>query len=64
MPTKAAYKTFETSPETEFEFYLATKLGMTVGMLRESLSNDEFLRWSIYYQRIAQQEQLREGSGT
>jgi len=58
MPTKAAYQTFETNPETEFEFYLATKLSMTVGQLREQMSNAEFVQWGVYYARIAQREEL------
>ena len=31
---------------------------MTVGMLRERLSNAEFTEWGAYYARIAQQEEL------
>jgi len=34
------------------------KLGMTVGLLREQMSNDEFVHWGVYYARIAQREQL------
>jgi hypothetical protein len=58
MPTKAAYLRMETNPETEFEHYLAVKLSMTVADLRERMSNEEFVSWSIYYQRIAQREEL------
>jgi hypothetical protein len=39
---------------------------MTVGALRGQMSADEFVRWSIYYQRKAQREelaQLRGGKG-
>lgn len=60
MPTKATYLLFEKSPETEFEFYLATKLGMTVARLRAEMSQAEFAAWSIYYQRIAQQQELEQ----
>lgn len=58
MPGKAAYKAFEADTELEFEFYLAQKLTMTVGELRERMSADEFLRWHIYYARKAQREEL------
>ena len=58
MPTKAAYKTFETNPEVEFEFYLAQKLGLTVGRLRAEMSNDEFASWGVYYARLAQEQEL------
>ena len=67
MPTKAAYKLFEKSPETEFEFYLAQKLSMTVERMRDEMSQAEFVAWSIYYARIAQRrelEQAKAGGGT
>ena len=50
--------TFETNPTAEFEHFLAQKLGMTVGDMRARMSNAEFIRWEIYYQRIAQREEL------
>jgi hypothetical protein len=53
----------ETDPELEFEYYLAAKLGRTVTELRASLSNQEFVRWSVYYGRKAQQQQLAGGGG-
>ena len=31
---------------------------MTVGQLREQMSSDEFVRWGVYYARIAQREEL------
>lgn len=31
---------------------------MTVAQLREQMSNDEYMRWSVYYGRIAQRQQL------
>jgi hypothetical protein len=40
---------------------------MTVARLREELSNDEYVHWSIYYARKAQRAQLQslmaQGSG-
>lgn len=58
MPTKAAYQELETTPELEFEFYLATKLHMTVGQIRSQMTQAEFVQWAVYYQRIAQQIEL------
>lgn len=58
MPTKAAYLELSASPELEFEHYLAVKLGRTVRELRTSMSHAEFLRWNMYYARIAQQQEL------
>lgn len=58
MPTKAAYLELETTPELEFEFYLATKLHMTVGRIRAEMTQAEFVQWSVYYQRVAQQIEL------
>jgi len=52
----------ETSPELEFEFFLAVKLGRTVAELRQ-MSSDEFMRWGIYYAREAQRIQLGKGGG-
>ena len=34
------------------------KLGKSVRELRASMSQAEFLRWGMYYQRIAQQMEL------
>lgn len=42
----------------EFEFILAEKLGRTVAELREQISNDEFVRWGVYYARKNQQAEL------
>jgi len=36
---------------------------MTVGELRERMSNDEWMRWGVYYGRLGQMRQLAEGSG-
>lgn len=38
--------------------YLAQKLGMTVARLRQEMSNAEFVRWDVYYGRLAQQQEL------
>jgi hypothetical protein len=46
--------------------FLAQKLGMTVGQLREQMSSEEFQRWGVYYARIAQRaelERLKQGGG-
>lgn len=59
-----AYLALETDPELEFEHMLAAELGRTVAELRASLANDEYVRWSVYYARKAQQAELeraREG---
>jgi hypothetical protein len=53
----------ETTPGLEFEFFLAQKLGRTVAELRESLSNMEFVQWSVYYARKAQREELASKRG-
>jgi hypothetical protein len=40
---------------------------MTVGRMRAEMSNDEFVRWGIYYGRKAQREELAakaKGGGT
>lgn len=31
---------------------------MTVGSLRAEMSNDEFVRWQVYYARKVQREEL------
>jgi hypothetical protein len=36
---------------------------MTVAAMREQMSNAEFLHWNIYYQRIAQRQELEELKG-
>ena len=38
--------------------FLAQQLGMTVGRLREDMSSMEFLRWSVYFDRKSQREQM------
>ena len=59
-PTKAAYLRFESSPTLEFEFFLAEKLSMTVGELRERMTEHELVHWGIYYGRQAQRRELAE----
>ena len=51
----------ETNPSLEFEFYLAEKLGMTVGVLRAEMSAQEFTEWGVYFGRKAQREELARG---
>jgi hypothetical protein len=59
VPRKAAYQAFETDSELEFEFFLAEQLHMTVGRLREDMSNAELLHWSMYYARKSQEAELQ-----
>lgn len=56
-----AYLTFETDSELEMEFYVAEQLGMTVAALRRDMSNDEFVRWAVYFARRAQRQELAHG---
>lgn len=51
-------KAFTANPDLEFEFYLAQKLSMTVGELRERMSNAEFVQWVAYYSKRAQAQEL------
>jgi hypothetical protein len=51
------------NPEVEFEFYLATKLHMTVRQIREQMTQAEFLQWNVYYGRLAQEMELAQMSG-
>jgi hypothetical protein len=53
------YLEMERDPTLEFEHFLCAKLGgMTVEEMRERMSNEEFVRWSVYYGRKAQREEL------
>lgn len=63
MPGKAAWRSLEDDPELEFEFFLAQKLGMTVARLRAEMDNGEFVYWSRYYARRAQERELAEKGG-
>lgn len=38
--------------------FLAEKLSMTVSRLRDEMSNAEYVRWSVYYGRKAQREEM------
>ncbi len=59
MPPKVMYLEMEQDPTLEFEHFLCSKLGgMTVEEMRERMSNQEFVRWSIYYGRKSQREEL------
>lgn len=58
MPPKAAYLMFETSPDLEFEYFLAQKLSMTVAAMRKQMSGEEFTGWGMYYSRKAQRAEL------
>lgn len=40
------------------EFYVAEQLGLMVARLRSEMSNDEFLRWSVYFARKGQRREL------
>lgn len=45
----------------EWEFFIASDLGMTVDELRVRLSQEEFVRWVIYHGRKAQRMELARG---
>lgn len=60
MPVKAAYLALQTSPDLEFEHFLAVKLSMTVQEIRARMTHAEFVRWDMYYARIAQQQELEQ----
>jgi hypothetical protein len=53
----------ETSPDLEFEFYLADRLGMTVGRLRREMTAEEFVYWTVYSGRKAQRTELAAAAG-
>jgi len=55
---KAAYLMFETSPDLEFDHFLAAKLGMTVERMRQEISSAEYVDWGVYFDRIAQRLEL------
>lgn len=58
MPTKAAYLEFEENPDLEFEFYLADRMGCTVGELRERMPAAEYVGWCVFHSRKAQRQEL------
>lgn len=41
--------------------FLAEKLGMTVARLRAEMPNAEFVRWQMYYGRLAQRREIARG---
>lgn len=47
----------------EFEHYLALKLSRTVAELRR-MSNDEFVRWQMYFGREAQRMEIDQAKGS
>jgi hypothetical protein len=51
----------ETS-DLELEHYVAERLGMTVARLRHEMTQEEFVRWSVYYGRKGQRAQLAQRS--
>lgn len=58
MPRRSPFKRLLANPNLEFEFFLATELGMTVGRLRQEMTNAEFIHWIAYYERKSQREEL------
>lgn len=58
MPGKATWLRLETDPEFHFDFFLAERMRCTVAELRRRLSAREYMEWSIYYGRKAQQREL------
>lgn len=58
VPTKAAYETFETNPDIEFDFFLADRLRMTVAEMRATVSAEEWRYWNTYHGRIDQRREL------
>lgn len=62
MPTKAAYLEIDENVDVEFEFFLAEKLHRTVEEIGE-MSNDEFMRWGVYFGRKAQLQEIAAKQG-
>jgi hypothetical protein len=58
VPGKAAYLALDGDPDLEFEFFLASKLGVMVADLRERMSMSEYVMWTRYYARKAQRDEL------
>lgn len=54
MPPKALVS----DDELSFEFFLADRLRMTVGELRERMSHAEFVYWTRWHALRAQAEEL------
>jgi hypothetical protein len=53
----------ETEPEFHFDFFLAERLRMTVADLRARISAEEWITWSVYYGRQAQDRELAAARG-
>jgi len=47
----------ETDPSTEFDHYLATKLGKFLWEIH-TMAAEEYARWCVYFGRKAQREEL------
>jgi hypothetical protein len=57
MPRKALWLAMETDPSTEFDHYLATKLGKFLWEIH-TMAAEEYARWCVYFGRKAQREEL------
>lgn len=53
----------ETDPSFNFDFFLAEKLGKTVGELHATLTAAEWVAWGVYYGREAQRRELESKRG-
>lgn len=49
---------FETDSDFHLDFFLAERLHMTVGELRERMPLEEWVAWGVYFGRKAQQREL------
>lgn len=63
VPRKAAWIRFETDPEFHFDFFLAERLRMPVAELQTRITMDEWVAWSVYYGRQAQDRELAKARG-
>lgn len=52
------YLRMETTDGIEFDYYLAEKLGRTVAEMRATVSNAEYVGWSVYFGRKAQRQEM------
>lgn len=52
------YLEFQANPDMEEEFFVAAQLHMTVARLRAEMSNDEYVRWLVYFGRKGQRGQI------
>jgi hypothetical protein len=57
-PGKAAYLELENDADLNFAFFLAKELRMTVATLTATMSNAEWVLWTRYYARLAQDREL------